>query len=95
MRTAKACRSVCLFGNFLFGSFLFKCFVDNTSGAIKSAVPITSGANFPGTTNPSMSIMLAPEPFVGSINTFLYDRSECAKPALCNRLTPLAIFTQT
>ena len=43
-----------------------------TSGAIKSAVPITSGANKFGTTKPSMSIIAAV--FVtGSIKTLLYE----------------------
>jgi hypothetical protein len=50
------------------GSGNFKVAI--TSGAIKSGVPTTSGGNFPGTTNPSISITAA-LPLTGSINTFL------------------------
>ena len=44
--------------------------MDKTSGAIKSAVPITSGGNKFGTTKPSISIIAAVL-LTGSINTFL------------------------
>jgi hypothetical protein len=47
---------------------------------MKSAVPITSGANKFGTTKPSISIIAAVF-VIGSINTLLYDKSECASPA--------------
>ena len=69
-----------MLGNFLFGSPTFRLRVSKTSGAIKSGVPTTSGGNRPGTTKPSQSIMLA-LPLFGSTKTFLYDRSEWAKPA--------------
>ena len=69
-----------MFGSFRLGSFIFRCRVAKTSGAIKSGVPITSGANNPGTTKPSISIIAAVL-LTGSIRTFLYDKSEWAKPA--------------
>ena len=86
IRTARAWQSVLIEGRILFGSVRSRCCVLMTSGAMKSLVPMTSGLNFPVTTRPSRSMMDMPLPG-GSRSTFLYERSECARPAALRRFT--------